>query len=340
MLGNKGDLMTTFARWIPLPENESAQLAVQRIAQNVGQSDKQREINPLFLHGPSGTGKSHLASALITEVTQLRPDAIALSLVAGDLHRSFQDEEDGKRSVILQDARNTDVLVVEDLQHVSEAAIPPLTNLIDYRLARQRQMVFTALHGPANLSQLPSRLTSRFAQGLVLGLSTLSPESRKTFLTQRAEQREIFIIDGILHWLAEHVGGSARELEGALSRLELLMEIEGPNIDVNAVAVAFQEDADLRKPTVDRIALRVSKYFKLSSKQLRDRSRAHHVLLPRQVSMYLARELTELSLKQIGDYFGGRDHSTVLHACRKVETALQKDVSLSGVVRQLQADLT
>src|SRR5207247_6729799 len=109
--------------------------------------------------------------------------------------------------------------------------------------------------------------------------------------------------------------------------------------ELEAVCEALQEDADAHRPTVERIAQRVGRHFRLDPRQLQARDRSRNVLLPRQVGMYLARQLTPLSLQQIGAYFGGRDHSTVLHACRKVEQALTQDVTLSGAVRQLHADL-
>ena len=144
----------------------------------------------------------------------------------------------------------------------------------------------------------------------------------------------------MLLWLAEHTDGSARRLEGALGRVGTLARLHGRPPGVEEVAEAFRVEAEARRPTVERIAQRVSRYFRVEPRELQGRGRARGALVPRQVGMYLARKLTGLSLEQIGAYFGGRDHSTVLHACRKVEQALTRDAGLSGAVRQLQADLT
>src|SRR5262249_25083501 len=143
----------------------------------------------------------------------------------------------------------------------------------------------------------------------------------------------------VLEWLSGHVAGSARQLEGALVRLETLIRLHDGPPDVSALAEHFRTEAEAGRPTVERIAQRVGRYFQVEPTQLQSRRRSRNALVPRQVGMYLARQLTELSLRQIGAYFGGRDHSTVLHACRKVEQALAKDVTLSGAVRQLHADL-
>jgi chromosomal replication initiator protein len=143
----------------------------------------------------------------------------------------------------------------------------------------------------------------------------------------------------VLDWLADHVAGSVRQLEGAWARLEALVKLHGAAPTVEEVTEHFRTEAEARRPTMERIAQRVSGYFQVEPRHLRSRRRSRDALVPRQVSMYLARQLTGLSLQQIGAFFGGRDHTTVLHACRKVEQALVHDVALSGAVRQLHADL-
>jgi chromosomal replication initiator protein len=154
-----------------------------------------------------------------------------------------------------------------------------------------------------------------------------------------AERRQLAVGADVLDWLAEHVGGSGRQLEGAIARLEELVRLHDRLPDVDAVARHFQTEADAARPTVERIAERVSRYFQVHPRQLQSRHRGRSALVPRQVGMYLARRLTGLSLEQIGAYFGGHDHSTVLHACRKIDQALTTDPTLSGAVRQVQAEL-
>jgi chromosomal replication initiator protein len=326
----------SFARFVSLPENRSALMAVERLAACLV-ARSARAPNPLFLHGPAGTGKSHLATALLEDVTRRCPNLTATLLEAGDLRMMNQSAAAVEDEVDLANARQTDLLVVEDLQLLPAQCAETLVQLIDIRLACQAPMVFTASVGPAQLD-LPMRLTSRLAAGLIVGLKPLEAPSRLALLGDKAQRRQLAVSLEVLAWLAEHLAGG-RQLEGALAQLETLTRVHGRTPDLALVTEHFRELSAACQLTVDRIAQRVGGHFRVSPRQLCSDRRSQHVLLPRQVGMYLARQLTGLSLEQIGSYFGGRDHSTVLHACRKVEQALHQDTSLSGTIRQLRADL-
>jgi chromosomal replication initiator protein len=328
--------MQTFASWIPLTESEAARLAVERVADCVCGRGPRRAINPLFLCGPTGAGKSHLAQALLADVTRRAPDLQVSLLAAGDFEALLLPDADRET---LKAARQADLLVIEDLQHLPARVEETFVHMMDRGLARGQQLVFTACRGPAQLAHLPARVTSRLSSGLVVGLRALSPESRHAFLQDRLNRRGLRVAADAIDWLSEHISGSARQLEGAVTRLASLAHRPDQPLTIETVAEHFGVEASANRPTVERIVQRVGRYFQVEPRQLQARSRSRSVLLPRQVGMYLARQLTELSLQQIGAYFGGRDHSTVLHACRKVEQALAHDVRLWGAVRQLHADL-
>jgi chromosomal replication initiator protein len=326
----------TFTNWVTLPENRSAQDAAERVAEAICAGRTRRDVNPLFLHGPAGTGKTHLTSALATAVGERAPDRVVSLIAARDFGLPHTDDEDNAE---LAATHQGDLTIVEDVQHLPERGAEAVIQLLDRCQARGQYLVFTAPAGPAQLTHLPARLTSRLAGGLVVGLQTLSPTSRRTLLERLIGQRSLAVDTVVLDWVAENVPGSARQLEGAITRLGTLLGMHNGTADVRTVAEYFQTDAEAHRPTVERIAQRVGRYFRIEPRQMQSRRRTRNTLLPRQVGMYLARQLTELSLQQIGAYFGGRDHSTVLHACRKVAQALESDVALSGAVRQLHADL-
>jgi len=189
------------------------------------------------------------------------------------------------------------------------------------------------------LNHLNARLTSRMACGLVVGLELLSPPSRLTLLRDRAQRRQLAICPDVLALVAGKLGGSGRQLLGALGHLEALARQHRDPLDIATVEAELSEYLGAGKVTVERITQRVGNYFQVDVRQLISRRRYRSALLPRQVGMYLARQLSGLSLEVIGSYFGGRDHSTVLHACRKVEQALDRDTVLSGALRQLHAEL-
>jgi chromosomal replication initiator protein len=302
-----------------------------------------------MLHGPAGSGKTHLVKGLVSSIIQRRPDVVVTSLSASDLGRVeqpvlFESEIDKDQSFeALDEGRNSDLLVLEDLQRLNGHAVETLVQVVDCLLARQRFMAFTANVGPQALGyrghRFPARLANRLASGLVIALEPLGSTSRLTLLQTLAQRRQLAVPTEVLRWLAEHLSGGGRQLEGAIVRLETLAKLHHHPLSIAKVAEQFHEQADAGRVTVERIAQRVSGYFRVDPGELQSRRRYRNVMLPRQVGMYLARQLTELSLEQIGTYFGGRDHSTVLHACRRVEEALESDTMLSGAIREIHAGL-
>lgn len=318
--------MRMFADWIEIPENHAATLAVHRFLRTPS-SRFPSALSPLFLHGPTGTGKTHLIAALSHAWTAACPKDAVQILAARDLPPNLQE---------LTDAA---LFVIEDLQHLRASAAGTLAEICERRSRRGLATVVTATRGPGHLQHLPARLTSRLASGLVIGLSPLGAASRQIILRRLAQKHGINLSNEILEWIADHHGASARELQGSLQRLAALTRIKNQPLDLKVVQASFQESKKEQRLTIDSITQRVGKHFRIDHGMLKAPDRSRHVLLPRQVGMYLARQLTRLSLNQIGAHFGGRDHATVLHACRKVEKALTHDASLSGVVRELQAVL-
>jgi chromosomal replication initiator protein len=326
----------TFAHFVAVPENRPALFAVRQVVDGLAAQRSRQAGNPLYLHGAPGTGKTHLVSALLDEVTRRHPDFVAAHLTAAELGGwADRDEEETQTHPDLQ---QLDLFIVEDLQFLPGRAVEAFRQRVDELRSRQVPMVLTASAGPGEPG-LPARLSSRLASGLVVQLEPWTASSRLAILEDKAQRRQLRVGREVLAWLAEHLTGSGRPLEGILAKLEMLCRLYPESLDLATVKCHFQEQAEAGRPTMERIVQRVGGHFRVAPDQLQSNGRGRNVLLPRQVSMYLARQLTGLSLEQIGTYFGGRDHSTVLHACRKMEQALSRDPVLSGTIRQLRSEL-
>ena len=334
---NEADLSAPAKHWngfLVLPENRVAFRAVRSVCRAV-LAGKRPGANPLVLHGSPGTGKSRLGAALVEQLAAA-PDGVTARVVsAGDVTRS-PDESLSDRELL-----DCDLLALEDVQHLTARVADAACDLIDGRTSRRRATVITASAGPSQLAHLPQRLTSRLAAGLVIRLEPLAVPSRRAILAEVASAKGVRLTDDALDWLAEQAtGGGVRATLGLLQNLAAVAKaFPGPltRADVQ------QSLAESGQPTsaasgVSRIVERVAAAFNVTEKELLGASRLRGVLRPRQIAMYLARELTGLSLPRLGAAFG-RDHTTVLHACRKVAEAVKGDAGLASKVSDLRAGL-
>jgi chromosomal replication initiator protein len=316
------------AQFLATPENASALAALRELLEAFTLGSYSDLPNPLFVHGPSGAGKSHLAQLFAAELAAAGFKICSLS--AND----FAAEIDPAA------ARAADLLVIDDLQHLPARFVEPLIAIIDDRTKCDQPMMFAATEGPGALTHrgtpLPRRLTNRLASGLVVKIEPLREPSRRRLLEVFANDAGLRLRPEILDWLAKNSRGG-RELFGAISKLRVLQRSHKKPLNLADVVSSFETNDG---PAVRQIAERVGACFQVSPKLLTSARRSRAIVLPRQVTMYLARRLTTMSLAQIGKYLGGRDHKTVRHACNKIETAMKKDAALSSAVRQLSAELS
>jgi chromosomal replication initiator protein len=331
-------------RWhgfLVLPENRSAARAVRSMCRAI-RAAKRPTANPLVLHGPPGAGKSQLMAAVANHLATApgangSGNGFTAQLVSvGDLARSPD------AGLADRDLFDCDLLALEDVQHLRDRTADGACDLIDHRVARRRATVVTTTAGPAGLTHLPRRLTSRLAGGLVVRLETLSAASRRTVLADAAVTRGVRLTGEALDYLAERAaGGGVRAALGWLQNLaQVARAFPGP-LGRADVAATLAETGQPTSAGVDvsTIVKRVAAAFGVGEADLLGPSRLRTVLRPRQVAMHLARELTGLSRPRLGAAFGGRDHTTVLHACRKVEEDMRNDPELAKRVSELRAAL-
>lgn len=323
-----------WGEFVSVPENRSALAAVRRLAQSLTRSDSSRKPvpTPLVLHGPPGTGKTILVHTLIRKLID-DPAGLTVQVVAArEVPKATDDEQ--------ADLRLADLLAVEDLQHLPARGAGEFVRLLDHRTARRRPTVVSSSVGPARLTTLPRRLTSRLAAGLVVQLEPLSVASRRELLEHFAAKRRVRLTDDALDWLASRpTGGGVRPLLGMLETLTaqtrgVLGSLDAD--DVKRLLVGGQPTS--RRGPVAAIVAKVAAVFGVAVKDVLGSCRQRAILVPRQVAMYLAREVAKLSSPQVGAAFK-RDHTTVLHACKRVKEAQKSDAKLRRTVRELKAAL-
>lgn len=315
---------------VRVPENRSALRAARRLARGLGRPSP--PFAPLVLHGPTGCGKSAVTAALV--VAAANDGRAARTVAANDIDPRPTDDDDRFAEWLA-----CDLLVVEDLQHLPERAAEWLRRLLDGRTAHRRATVLTANVGPAALLHLPRRLTSRLVAGLVVPIDPLAAKSRRRLLADQAERRQLRLTPGAVRWLAEQpTGGGLRPLLGMLDTLRAGTRGRAEPI-TRELAERLLANREAKPASFDAIVLKVAAAFDVKPKDLKGQSRLRTVMLARQVAMYLAHDVAKCSLPVVGRAFD-RDHTTVLHAVRKVRDRMAEDGAFAGSVRQLAEELT
>lgn len=314
-----------------LPENRSAVRAARRLAGELARpAGRTAFARPLFLHGPPGVGKSAIIQSLVRAVIDGAEARTVRVLPAAELPRASDDSGDE-----LSDLRTCDLLAVEDLHHLKPPDVDGLCGVLDHRAARRRPTVLTAAAGPAHLTDLPRRLTNRCSGGLVVRLDPPAVNSRRRLAAAFAETRGLNLTPDALDRLATTATG-VRPLLGFVERLRAV---------ATAVPLTAADVTDiLQEPpgelsSLERIVGRVCEVFRLKPRDLTGTSRLRAVLVPRQVAMYLGHEVARLPLAHIGRHFGGRDHTTVRNAVRKIGEAVKIDAELAATVSELKGGL-
>lgn len=316
----------TFESHVEGKSNQLARAAARQVGENPGQS-----YNPFFIYGGVGLGKTHLMQAAGHVILSRSPAARVIYVHS---ERFVADMVKALRTGTINDFkryyRGVDALLIDDIQFFigKERSQEEFFHTFNDLLEGQRQVIITADKFPKELVGLEERLISRFGSGLTVSLEPPELETRVAILMKKAQHENVALAEDVAFFIAKRVRSNVRELEGALRRVMASATFTGRSIDLALAAeslkdlLAFQE----RLITVHNIQKTVAEYYKIRVSDLHSKDRSRVVTRPRQIAMALAKELTTHSLPEIGDAFGGRDHTTVLHACRKVTELSQSDV--------------
>ena len=308
----------TFDTFVEGKSNEMAKAAASQVANNSGKS-----YNPLLMYGGVGLGKTHLMQAVGNEILRLKPDANVLYLHS---QRFVQDMVKALQTGTMQDFmqyyRSKDALLIDDIQFFAKKlrSQEEFFHLFNSLLERGAQMILTSDKYPREIDGLEDRLKSRFVWGLTVEVEAPDLETRVAILMKKAEAEEVALDHEVAFFIAERIRSNVRELEGALRRVIANARFTGSRISIEQVRRALRDLFAIqdRQISIDNIQRTTAEYFNIKIGDLLSKRRNRSIARPRQLAMALAKELTNHSLPEIGDAFGGRDHTTVLHACRKV----------------------
>jgi chromosomal replication initiator protein len=330
------DARFTFDNFVVGKPNELAYAAARRVAEA-----KDVPFNPLFLYGGVGLGKTHLMHAMAWQIKKRTPGKRLIYITAENFLYQFVNALRSKDTMAFKaQFRTVDVLLIDDLQFIAgrEATQEEFFHTFNSLVDQNRQVVVSADKSPHDLEGMEERMRSRLGYGLVADLHPTTYELRLGILGSKAEQLGQPVPPKVLEFLAHKITSNVRELEGALNRVVAHTTLVGRSISLELAQEVLHDvlRANDRRVTIEEIQKRVAEHYNIKLTEMHSARRARAVARPRQVAMYLAKQLTSRSLPEIGRKFGGRDHTTVMHAVKKVEELKAQDHSFAEDVELLR----
>jgi len=346
--GSSVDPRLTFASFVVGEANQMAHMAARRVAES--DLSLGREENPLYLHSGVGLGKTHLLHAIAWEVKRRSPKAQVFYLTAERFRQDFVQAIRAHDGLAFKDKfRAVDILLIDDVQFMQgDKTEQEFEHIINAMLDSGRQVVVAAPRPPAQLDHLDDRMRSRLHGGLVIEISALDYELRFKILEKRVQEKRAAdpsfeVPAGVVKLFAERLTENGRELVGAVNRLHLNWELMRNPITLETAETLIRDLVLGVQPArikVDDIIRIVSRHFAVSKADIISQRRHRSVVRPRQIGMYLAKHLTSRSLPEIGRRFGDRDHTTVLHAIRKIDREVEENPRLKEEIEDLKRQLS
>ena len=330
----------TFESFVEGKSNELARAASRQVADNAG-----RSYNPLLLYGGVGLGKTHLMHAVGNALLQKNPNAKILYLHSQRFVQNMVKAlQSGTMDQFMKLYRTVDALLIDDIQFFAKKmrSQEEFFHVFNGLLERDKQMVLTSDKYPREIEGLEERLQSRFVYGLTVEVEAPDLETRVAILMKKAEVEGVRLEQDVAFFMSERIRSNVRELEGALRRVIANARFTGSRITVDQVKRTLRDLFAIqgRQVSIENIQKVVAEYFNIKISDLLSKRRNRSIARPRQVAMALAKELTRHSLPEVGDAFGGRDHTTVLHACRKIDSLKGTSPDISEDYKNLTRLLT
>lgn len=329
----------TFDRFVVGNSNRLAHAAALAVAE-----EKTKEYNPLFIYGNSGLGKTHLLNAIRLRIRERHPE-YNIVYVKGDdftneLIRAIQS---GKNIEFREKYRGADMFLMDDVQFIAgrnssqEEFFNTFNTLFEYK----KQIVFTSDRPPAEITKLEERLRTRFESGLIVDIKPPDYETRIAIIKNKAMQLGIILDDDICDYVSNNITANVRQLEGAVKKIKAYQDLMTEKLSVQMASTILEDFYKDNKeaPTPELIIEETSNYFGLNPDDLKGQSRTRNIVIARQTAMYIIRKLTNLPLIEIGTYFEGRDHTTVLSSIRKVEDAIKVNSEASQTIKDITSNV-
>ena len=339
-LGAGLDPRYTFANFVVGKPNELAFAVARRTAESATVA-----FNPLFLYGGVGLGKTHLMHAIAWHIREQDPSRNVVYLSAEKfMYRFVQALRFRDTMSFKEQFRSVDVLMIDDVQFISgkDSTQEEFFHTFNALVEDGRQVIISADKSPTDLEGMEERLRSRLGWGMVADIHPADYELRLGILQSKAERARISVPDKVLEFLAHRISSNVRELEGALTRIAAHASLVGREITIDSAAELLSDllRASSRQISIDEIQKQVAAHYDVRVAEMFSARRARNIARPRQVAMYLAKTLTSLSYPEIGRRFGGRDHTTVMHAVRSIEGLINTDDSINEDVQLLRSLLS
>ncbi|MBL9218981.1 MAG: chromosomal replication initiator protein DnaA [Opitutaceae bacterium] len=330
----------TFENFVVGQNNQLAHAAALAVAQAPAQA-----YNPLFLHGATGLGKTHLMHAIGHSILQRNPEAKVAYLSTEKFTNEYIHAiQENALTKFRQRYRSVDVLLVDDVQFLAgkERIQEEFFHTFNDLFESQKQIIISSDRPVAEIATLEARLVSRFQWGLSADISSPDFETRVAILKTKAASLKIDLPMPVIEFMAQHISKNIRRLEGALIKISSYAALTGKTLDLptaeHLLKDVLMEEAQNRL-NIEGIQKRVADHYQIRHSDMTSKRRPNAIAFPRQIAMYLSRQLTRHSLQEIGEAFGGRDHGTVIHAVKTVENMMEQDDSVRGSVDFLKTQL-